>query len=160
MAALHSLLMVHNEPEAFRGLEEALNEQGIRVRRAHGCAEARGILKDGDPVDLVLTDASLPDGTWRDAIRIAREADCAAPVIVISRFVNMKLYLDTQDEGAADFIVPPISARDLAFVLAVAMSRSARIESRAHPPIVHRRAAPRPRKPPKTQQGPERMACD
>lgn len=46
------------------------------------------------------------------------------PVIVMSRFVSMQLYLDTQDGGAVDFIVPPMTPRDLAYVLRVAMDRT------------------------------------
>jgi DNA-binding NtrC family response regulator len=134
MALPHSLLLAHNEPEAFQGLEETLREQGIRIWRVHDCAEARRILERGEPVDLVLTDAALPDGTWRDAIRLVHEAAGAAPVIVMSRFVNLQLYLDTQDGGAADFIVPPISGRDLAYILAVAMSRTVRVAPRLSAP--------------------------
>lgn len=120
MKDVRSVLLVHNEPDAFRGLEKALHEQEIRIWRAHDCAEARSLLK-GTGVDLVLTDAVLPDGTWRDAIRLARKT----PVIVMSRIVSMRLYLDTQDGGAADFIVPPLTGRELGYVLQVAVDRGA-----------------------------------
>lgn len=123
MKTPRSVLVVHNEPHAFRGLEELLHEQEIRTARAHQCAEARRLIKEAEPIDLVLTDAALPDGTWRDVIGMVRAAARDTPVIVMSRVVNMKLYLDTQDAGAADFIVPPLTPRDLAYVLAAAMHR-------------------------------------
>jgi len=137
MAVLRSLLLVHDEPDAFRSLQETLCQLGIRIWHAHDCAEARRILENRKPIDLVFTDAALPDGTWKDAIRLANELAGAAPVIVMSRFVNVPLYLDTQDSGAADFIVPPISARDLEYVLTVAMSRTIR---RVWAPARHREA--------------------
>lgn len=71
MKTVRSVLLLHNEPDAFCGLEETLYEQEVRTRHAHDCAEARSVLKDAD-VDLVLTDAVLPDGTWKDA-----SASCA-----------------------------------------------------------------------------------
>lgn len=122
MKTVRSVLLIHNEPDAFRGLEETLHEQQVRTCHAQDCAEARGLLRDAG-VDLVLTDAVLPDGTWKDAIRLVRQVGKNAPVIVMSRFVSMRLYLDTQDGGAADFIVPPMTPRDLAYVLTVAMDR-------------------------------------
>lgn len=124
MKTVRSVLLVHNEPDTFRGLEEMLHEQEIRTCHAHHYAEARSILKDAGPIDLVLTDAMLPDGTWKDAIRLVRKMAKGTPVIVMSRVVNMQLYLDTQDGGAADFIVPPVAPRELAHVLAVAMNRT------------------------------------
>ena len=115
---------IHNEPCAFRGLEELLYAQGIRVSRVRHCAEARSTLKEAAPVDLVLTDVTLDDGTWRDVIQLVRELAKDTPVIVMSRVVSMSLYLDTQDAGAVDFIVPPMTAGDLVYVLTTAVSRT------------------------------------
>jgi len=145
MKTVRSVLLVHNEPEAFRGLEEMLNELEIHTSHAHACAEARDILREANPVDAVLTDVALPDGTWRGIIRSVRRMAKETPVIVMSRAVNLKLYLDTQDAGAADFIVPPMAPRDLAYVLTTAMyqrspsrirraASGAREDQRSQPP--------------------------
>jgi two-component system response regulator TctD len=123
MHNVRSVLLVHDEPDAFRGLEETLRFQDIRTHHAHHCAEARRLLKDPGGIDLVLTDVELADGTWKDVIRLARRHAQNTPVIVMSRVVSMRLYLDTQDGGAADFIVPPMAARDLAYALTTAMQR-------------------------------------
>ncbi len=122
MKTVRSVLLIHNEPDAFRGLEETLHEQEIRTCHAHGCGEARSLLKHAG-VDLVLTDAVLPGGTWKDAISLVSKVAKGTPVIVMSRVLSMRLYLDTQDGGAADFIVPPMTARDLDYVLIGAMNR-------------------------------------
>jgi DNA-binding NtrC family response regulator len=123
MNAVHSVLLVHNEPDAFRGLEDMLRDQEIQTSRVSQCAEAREVLQRKSPVDLVLTDVVLSDGTWKDVIRSVRRLAKNTPVIVMSRVVDMKLYLDTQDAGAADFIVPPMAARDLAHTITAAMHR-------------------------------------
>jgi DNA-binding response OmpR family regulator len=137
-------LLVHDEAQAFGGLEETLHQQEIMTRHAHGCAQARSMLEESGPVDLVLTDVALPDGVWRDVIGLVREARKPTPVIVISRVVNMRLYLDTQDGGAADFIVPPIAARELAYVLTAALHRTpvALHASAPAPPAQRRQAGP------------------
>jgi DNA-binding NtrC family response regulator len=146
MKTVRSVLLVHNEPEAFRGLEEMLHELEIRTSHAHACAEARSMLKQTYPVDAVLTDVALPDGTWKGVIRSVRRMAKETPVIVMSRALNLKLYLDTQDAGAADFIVPPMAPHDLAYVLTSAMYRTvpsrnrraaakARDDQRSQPPV-------------------------
>ncbi len=119
-----SVLLVHNEPEAFRGIEEILKGQEIRTHHSRQCSDARRFLRDAEPVDLVLTDVAVPDGTWKDVMRLVRGRSESIPVIVMSRVVSMRLYLDTQDGGAADFIVPPMAPRDLAYTLTTAMHRT------------------------------------
>jgi len=111
MKIAHSVLLIHSEADAFRGLEQTLREQQIQTRHARHCAEARRMLRRSVPVDLILTDAVLADGTWKDVIRLVRELANGTPVVVMSRVVNTSLYLDTQDGGAADFMVPPMAPR-------------------------------------------------
>ena len=69
---------------------------------------------------MVLTDTSLTDGTWADVLDLAG----AVPVVVVSRLVDIDLYLKVLDTGAADFIVPPVSPDDLAFVIKTAVGRN------------------------------------
>jgi DNA-binding NtrC family response regulator len=123
MKTVRSVLLVHDEPDAFRELEETLHNQAIQTSHAHQCAEARKVMKEDGPIDLVLTDVALADGTWKDVIRSVHRVAKRTPVIVMSRVVDMRLYLDTQDAGAADFIVPPMAPRDLAYTLAAAIHR-------------------------------------
>lgn len=120
---VRSVLLVHNEPDAFRGLEEMLNGQGIGTHRIRRCAGVPRVMKQPDSFDVVLTDVALADGTWKDVIRLVRKQAENTPVIVMSRVVSMRLYLDTQDGGAADFIVPPMAPRDLDYALTTAMHR-------------------------------------
>ncbi len=42
-------------------------------------------------------------------------------VIVVSRLIDTKLYVETMADGAFDFIVPPITRDELAHVLACAV---------------------------------------
>jgi FixJ family two-component response regulator len=50
-------------------------------------------------------------------------ASAALPVIVVSRVVDIDLYLTTLESGASDFIVPPFSAADLAYLLDTAIRK-------------------------------------
>ena len=44
-------------------------------------------------------------------------------VIVVSRFIDVRLYVDTMVGGAFDFIVPPMSSDELTHVLNCAVER-------------------------------------
>ena len=123
MKTAYSVLLVHDEPEAFRPIERMLKDQEIRIHHARNYSEARRLLQEVEPVDLVMTDVAVPDGTWRDVIHLAQMQTRKLPVVVMSRVVNMRLYLDTQDGGAADFIVPPVESRGLTYTLTTAMHR-------------------------------------
>jgi FixJ family two-component response regulator len=43
-------------------------------------------------------------------------------VIVVSRLIDMRLYVETMAGGAFDFIVPPMTSDELAHVLACAVA--------------------------------------
>ena len=115
-------LLVHDQEEPFRALEQALLNQGVRTRHAHTCAEASTALRGLRSPRLVLTDAALADGTWADVLNLASWG--AVPVIVVSRLVDIDLYLRTLESGASDFIVPPLSPAELAHVVKTAIERS------------------------------------
>lgn len=63
------LLLVEDDPNLRRLLEEALREAGYEVRPAAGSRDAVEIARDG-PVDVLLTDVELPG---MDGIQLAEE---------------------------------------------------------------------------------------
>ena len=112
-----SALLVYEHEGPIRSLETNIASQGMRTRRSRNCCEVRELLRDSDPPDLILTEVSLSDGTWEDILNSANAAPASVPVIVVSHMVEMALYLDVLQGGAYDFIVPPISSWDLAYII-------------------------------------------
>ena len=112
-----SALLVYEQEGPIRSLETNIASQGVRTLRSRNCSEVRELLRKPDPPDLILTDVSLPDGTWEDVLTCANAAPASVPVIVVSHIVEMALYLDVLQRGAYDFIVPPISFWDLAHIV-------------------------------------------
>jgi FixJ family two-component response regulator len=80
---------------------------------------------------LVFAEAKLPDGTWADIVKQARGARKPVKVIVVSRLVDVSLYVDTMEGGAFDFIVPPLSANELTHVVKCAVEKVLNLR-RAH----------------------------
>jgi CheY-like chemotaxis protein len=86
------VLVVDDEAAVRRIVEHILLRGGYRVVTADGVASAAraAASADGD-VDLVLTDAVLPDGTGREVLLRVRQALPAARGIEMSAFSSAQL---------------------------------------------------------------------
>ena len=116
-----SALLLHQSTESQRLLKQALEGRSIKVNWLRNYEEALPLLSEADPPHLVFTEASLPDGNWADVVKLALEALKPVKVIVVSRLIDVKLYVQTIVGGAFDFIVPPMTRDELAHVLACAV---------------------------------------
>lgn len=112
-------------------LRKSLSDAGMCVRVAGSCAEAMQVLMSSIPPSIVFCDASLPDGTWADILTFAGGECPAVPVIVVSRVVDINLYINVLEHGAADFIVPPFYQQDLSHVLSCAMREPVALQKAA-----------------------------
>ena len=112
-----STLLVHQNSDTLRLLKAALELQGLRVSQAESCAQAKRMLGGLSPAPLVFTDTQMPDGTWGDILVVAENAAQHVNVIVVSRVVDTRFYVEAIEAGAFDFIAPPFTATDLAYVV-------------------------------------------
>jgi FixJ family two-component response regulator len=115
-----ALLVCQNEG-VFGELRRVLEALGLEAVRVRGCKELQRHLQDIG-VLAVFTETYLADGRYSDVCRIASQPATPRPVIVVSPFVDVGLYLDTMESGASDFIVPPFINTDIAYVLMTALS--------------------------------------
>jgi len=116
-----SALLLHQSTDSQRLLKQSLEGRSIKVNWLKTCGEALPLLRKADPPHLVFTEALLPDGTWADVVKLALAALKPVKVIVVSRLIDIRLYMETMDRGAFDFIVPPATSDELARVLAGAV---------------------------------------
>jgi DNA-binding response OmpR family regulator len=119
-------LVVYSEEEPVAQMERMLIDLGISTQRAHTHFDADAMLRMSLRPSFVVTDASLPDGTWLDVLYAARADPIKVPVIVVSRLVDMQLYLDALDSGAHDFVVPPFTIAELTFIIRTAIREDSR----------------------------------
>lgn len=131
-----SALLLYDQADPLRLLKAALQVPGVKLRQARTCAEARRIISGPKPPDLVFTDTQLADGDWSEVVRLAQGARAPVNVIVVSRLVDIPLYVQTIEQGAFDFITPPFEPSDLAHVVRCAASnvmQRKEIDVRAQP---------------------------
>ena len=114
-------VLVCQNDGVFGDLRRVLEVLGLEAVRVHGCKELQSRLEDVG-VLAVFTETTLVDGRYSDVCRIASQPATSLPVIVVSPFVDIDLYLDSMENGASDFIVPPFLSTEVAYVLMTALS--------------------------------------
>lgn len=114
-------LLVHKGDEVLGELRPVLEALGLEAVLVHGCKELQSRLQ-GLGVLAVFTETTLADGRYSDVCRMASEPATPLPVIVVSPFVDIDLYVESMENGASDFIVPPFFSTDVAHVLMTALS--------------------------------------
>ena len=124
-------LLVHNQSEHMQALAMTLRDQGVRVYHVRTWQAAAHELSRANPPHLVFSDTALPDCNWADIMLLAEKASQPVNVIVVTRVMDTRLYLETLEGGAFDFIIPPFASPDLAHVVRCATdSAQARREAR------------------------------
>ena len=116
-----SALLVYDQDEPVCGVARIFLSNGIRLRRSRNCFEARSVLSELSVPNVVVTDLALPDGDWSDILRATNASPARTAVIVVSRLLDTRLYLDVLESGAHDFVVPPVSPSELACIIRAAI---------------------------------------
>lgn len=75
---------------------------------------------------LVLSDTVLPDGNWMDVLDVAAKAAEPVNVIIVSPMADTRLYLDTMDQGAFDFMTDSFTVPQIVHILKCAIDNVAR----------------------------------
>ncbi|MGH9453514.1 MAG: response regulator [Terriglobia bacterium] len=115
MNTSYSALIVSAQDGVYLPLAECLQGDLVHTLRARTCREARSLLQQCTP-RVLFTDTSLPDGSWTDVLNLATGQSGNIPVILVSRFDDMELYLQAIERGAFDFMSLPLSPSDVAFI--------------------------------------------
>ncbi|HJV91522.1 MAG TPA: sigma-54 dependent transcriptional regulator [Holophagaceae bacterium] len=108
----HRILLVEDEAGLREVLALTLDGAGFRVITAASLAEAQGVLHR-DPVDAVLSDLKLRDGTGIQLLEWMKEAGLTAPVVIMTAFATTETTVQALNLGAVDFITKPFRNEDL-----------------------------------------------
>jgi two-component system response regulator PilR (NtrC family) len=120
MKAEISALLLHSRSDPLHTLEPALQGLSVKTSQVPSCSEARRVLEGSNPPELIFTDTQLLDGSWMDVLRLAERVATPVNVIVVSRVVDVRFYIEVVEAGAFDYIAPPFEAFGLAHVVCCA----------------------------------------
>ena len=103
------------------GLLEILDEKDLRVFPAADFREAQRRLTGPDSYDLVLSDAELPDGSWRDLLQLILESERYCEMIVCSRVGDEQLWAEALQCGVYDLLVEPYEGQEVLRIIQSAL---------------------------------------
>ena len=116
-------------------LVEILAQCGLEPLIAADTSEIAAVL-GGRPVHLVFCEDSLPEGGYREVLRITKAIGSGVPVVVCSPLGELDRYLEAMELGAFDFVAPPYRRAEVeAIVNAVRRDSMANHMGGTPPPI-------------------------
>jgi DNA-binding NtrC family response regulator len=117
MSTTFSILVVEDDEDFGAVLVRQLAAvDGVDVRRSRNLAQARAVLQ-ANPVDLVLADVRLPDGSGYGLLADRNDRLQTWLTVFLTGFGDVPSAVKAMRQGAFDFIEKPFSAARLAEVV-------------------------------------------
>jgi two-component system alkaline phosphatase synthesis response regulator PhoP len=117
------ILVVEDEPQLARGLEDDLRLEGYEVEvSCDGEAASRRALEQ--PFDLILLDVMLPHKDGFEVCRELRRAGLRTPVILLTARTQESDKVLGLEIGADDYVTKPFSPRELRARVKAALRRA------------------------------------
>jgi len=107
-----TVLVVDDDEDIREICAEALEDAGFAALAAACGAEACALL-DSEPVDIVLTDLEMPEVSGLDLLRVVKERNLDAGVILMTGHATVDSAVDALKTGAYDYITKPFNLDDL-----------------------------------------------
>jgi DNA-binding NtrC family response regulator len=110
------ILVACSDPARRCALVETLAQFGLEPVIAADMSEVRAVFSQ-HPLHLVICEDGLPEGGFREVLRLAIAVGSEVPVVVCSSLGEMDQYVEAMELGAFDFIAPPYRRREVEFIL-------------------------------------------
>lgn len=101
-------------------LAQMLGHIGIRCESVASLSRARQKL-EAEAFGAVLTERRLSDGSWKDVVRLVRQAGRKAAVVVTDALADARFWIDALEFGAYDVLVKPFYCGEVQRILANAL---------------------------------------
>jgi DNA-binding response OmpR family regulator len=106
------ILIVDDEPEIVRGLEDNLRFEGYQIASATNGQDTLALAQSDAP-DLILLDIMMPRMSGWDVCRALREKGIEAPIIMLTARGEEVDRVRGLELGADDYVTKPFSLREL-----------------------------------------------
>jgi DNA-binding NtrC family response regulator len=104
-------------------LTQILNPDSTEFKHVSSLEDARQTLGQGS-YGVVLTEAYLLDGDWKDVLGATWELDIAPAVVVTHRFADDRFWAEVLNLGCYDMLAQPFDAREVRRILTSACEQS------------------------------------
>jgi DNA-binding NtrC family response regulator len=122
----NGILFVSPHREDAKVLSQMLRSLAVSIEYVGDLQHARGQMM-GAAYPVILTEASLPDGTWLDVLDLAHRVAPDSEVIVTDRDADARFWAEALNRGAYDLIAQPFAAIEVQRILGNACTHSSRL---------------------------------
>ena len=105
------ILLVDEEEKDLKHFTTLVGRMGYSVRAFLNYREAEGCLEH-EHFDFVIVSQGSPAFETRDLVQLTLARDRHKPVVVLTRCLEMKCYLEAMQLGAADYLEKPLAPAD------------------------------------------------
>lgn len=132
-----NILIVEDDPWLSELLRQIISHLAptAQLHCFEQAVAAQNQLKRG-PVDLLISDLRLPDGSGLEVIAAARRTSPQSARILITAHIDRQTVLEARQAGITDFIAKPFKIDDLSARLARVLSRDGNPDSSAPASLV------------------------
>jgi DNA-binding NtrC family response regulator len=116
-------LMVFSDTSRMEGLNQALAGTKMETECCSSLSDLRTRL-GRERRALVFCQARLPDGTFRDLLRLTGSPDSKIAVVVCSEFYEKGTYIEAMSMGAFDYVALPYRKSELEWIVGNALHGS------------------------------------
>jgi two-component system response regulator PilR (NtrC family) len=121
MTQTTKVLVASSDTENGLSLKQLLVECDIDSDLVSSLEEARALLAQ-ETISLVICDAQLTGGSFRELLQVAESAKI--PVVVASRLPDTREYLEAMRLGAFDFIASPYRRAEMQQIVSNALRQA------------------------------------
>ena len=116
------ILFVSGQHADAHRLSQMLRSLPVVLDHVVSLRQARAKLQQ-DEYDVILTEATLPDGNWVDTLHLAREIPREVEVIVTDRQADSRFWAEALNLGAYDLVAQPFYEPEVRRILFNACTR-------------------------------------
>ncbi len=121
---MKTILLVDDEHYVLDALRQISNNFGYKVISRPDAESALSIIREGNNIDLVLTDYRLSGMKGIEFIVTLKKNLPATPVIILTKDSSVEAYIKALSLGVFECLNKPISMKDLDWVLKSALEPS------------------------------------
>jgi DNA-binding NtrC family response regulator len=103
-------------------LSRMLSPLPLHLEHVADFAHLRAKMQD-PPYRVILTESTLPDGTWLSVLALARRLTPSPEVIVTQALADVRFWSEALNLGAYDLIPQPFAASEVCRILSNACTR-------------------------------------
>jgi len=106
------ILLVEDDLSLAKGLQQALNKEGLIVNHVSKGKEAIYVVKNSPP-DIMILDLGLPDMDGLEVLKSLRKENITLPILVLTARSSVDDKVSGLDLGADDYLSKPFEMTEL-----------------------------------------------